>query len=428
MAEGEGEGRCAVDSGTMKLDDKQTEEVSQGLLEPGDGGSSSHGNKVGERRSGDGQFAEQGGECETSKDKNDGCETHSGAKTDKHETKMEGEAAPADAKMFGFRRLSDTTKPSEGNDQQRVIVKDDSSDSVVSDSHDGHPARTEPLSLREKLHELMETQIFHIAVLVLVIIDCILVIVELVIDIEVLSQEGGQCNATETDKEEKEVTAANVLHYLSIGILSIFMIELLIKIPVFRMEFFRSKLEVFDGIIIVISFVLDIVSLVYEEQFAVLQLLVLLRLWRIVRVVNGVILSVETQAKKKIEQQKHLRAEVEHEMEKFRRYCAAQEKEIEVLRNTLNQHGIHIDDDYVAEKPKFSLNQVSVVVEMNSADKHDTGEEEGEEGGGGGDGDGVTRRHEKEREALGEQTITLTTDDNVNTIQADYHPQDTTFT
>ncbi|XP_030846823.1 voltage-gated proton channel isoform X2 [Strongylocentrotus purpuratus] len=426
MAEGEGEGRCAVDSGTMKPDLKQTEEVSQGLLEQGDGGSSSHGNnKVGER-SGDGQFAEQGGVCETSEDKNDGCETHSGAKTDKHKTKLEGETAPADAEMFGFRRLSDTTKPSEGNDQQRVIVKDDSSDSVVSDSHDGHPARTEPLSLREKLHEIMETQKFHIAILVLVVIDCILVIVELVIDFEVLSQEEGQCNATETDKEEKEVTAANVLHYISIGILSIFMIELLIKIPVFRMEFFRSKLEVFDGIIIVISFVLDVVSLIYEEQFAVLQLLVLLRLWRIVRVVNGVILSVETQAKKKIEQQKHLRAEVEHEMEKFRRYCAAQEKEIEVLRNTLNQHGIQIDDDYVAKKPQFSLNQLNVVVEMNSADKHDTGEDEGEGEEGGGDGN--TRRHEKEREALGEHTITLTTDDNVNTIQADYHPQDTTFT
>ncbi|XP_041456375.1 voltage-gated hydrogen channel 1-like isoform X2 [Lytechinus variegatus] len=348
-----------------------------------------------------------------------------GAESDMHETKVEGEATP-DAEMFSFRRLSDTTNPSDANSQPRVIVKDDSSDSVVSDSHDGHLARTEPLSLREKIHDFMETQRFHIAILVLVVIDCILVIAELVIDFQVLSEEGGNCNATESEKEEKEVTAANVLHYMSLGILSIFMIELMIKIPVFWMEFFRSKLEVFDGIIIVISFVLDIVSLIFEEQFAVLQLLVLLRLWRIVRVVNGVILSVETQAKKKIETQKHLRVEVEHELEKFRKYCAAQEKEIEVLRNTLNKHGIQIDDDYVAEKPKFSLNQLNVVVEMNSADdKHETGGGDG--GVQGGNDDLDTRRREKEREALGEQTITLTTDNNVNEVQADSHPEDSSI-
>nr|XP_054749166.1 uncharacterized protein LOC129254683 isoform X2 [Lytechinus pictus] len=348
-----------------------------------------------------------------------------GAKSDMHETKVEGEPT-LDAEMFSFRRLSDTTNPSEANSQPRVIVKDDSSDSVVSDSHDGHLARTEPLSLREKIHDFMETQRFHIAILVLVVIDCILVIAELVIDFQVLSEEGGKCNATESEKEEKEVTAANVLHYMSLGILSIFMIELMIKIPVFWMEFFRSKLEVFDGIIIVISFVLDIVSLIFEEQFAVLQLLVLLRLWRIVRVVNGVILSVETQAKKKIETQKHLRVEVEHELEKFRKYCAAQEKEIEVLRNTLNKHGIQIDDDYVAEKPKFSLNQLNVVVEMNSADdKHETGGGDG--GVQGGNDDLDTRRREKEREALGEQTITLTTDNNVNEVQADSHPEDSSI-
>lgn len=51
---------------------------------------------------------------------------------------------------------------------------------------------------------------------------------------------------------------------------------------------------------------------------------------------------METNAEKKIEAQKRLREELELELEKFRRYCSAQEKEIEMLRNELQNHGISI--------------------------------------------------------------------------------------
>ena len=78
-----------------------------------------------------------------------------------------------------------------------------------------------------------------------------------------------------------------VLHYMSLTILSIFMVELFFKLIALGKEFFHHKLEIFDAFVIVSSFILDIISLVYEEAFAALELLVLLRLWRIVRVVNG---------------------------------------------------------------------------------------------------------------------------------------------
>ena len=78
-----------------------------------------------------------------------------------------------------------------------------------------------------------------------------------------------------------------VLHYMSLTILSIFMVELFFKLIALGKEFFHHKLEIFDAFVIISSFILDIISLVYEEAFAALELLVLLRLWRIVRVVNG---------------------------------------------------------------------------------------------------------------------------------------------
>lgn len=86
--------------------------------------------------------------------------------------------------MFGFRRLSDPK--STNYDPNRVIVKDDSSDSVVSDSAEDAP-RHKPTNWRGRLQAIMTSQQFQITVVVLVILDCIFVIGELILDFEALS-------------------------------------------------------------------------------------------------------------------------------------------------------------------------------------------------------------------------------------------------
>ena len=53
------------------------------------------------------------------------------------------------------------------------------------------------------------------------------------------------------------------------------------------MKYFTHKFEVLDGIVVVISWVLDIASLAREEAFEAAALLIVLRLWRVVRIVNG---------------------------------------------------------------------------------------------------------------------------------------------
>ena len=81
-----------------------------------------------------------------------------------------------------------------------------------------------------------------------------------------------------------------VIHYISIGILSIFMIEIAVKIFAFRLDFFKSKMEVFDAIIVVVSFVLDIVYASAEGVESAVGLIIILRLWRVTRILNGKIL------------------------------------------------------------------------------------------------------------------------------------------
>lgn len=80
---------------------------------------------------------------------------------------------------------------------------------------------------------------------------------------------------------------SQVFHYLSLSILTIFLVEVGFKVFVYRREFFHHKFEVLDGIVVVVSFILDIVLIFREHEFEAVGLLILLRLWRVARIING---------------------------------------------------------------------------------------------------------------------------------------------
>lgn len=83
------------------------------------------------------------------------------------------------------------------------------------------------------------------------------------------------------------VSSFQVFHYLSLALLTFFMVELCGKIFAYRLEFLHHKFEVFDGIVVVVSFILDIVYITKEDAFDAMGLLILLRLWRVARIING---------------------------------------------------------------------------------------------------------------------------------------------
>ena len=66
--------------------------------------------------------------------------------------------------------------------------------------------------------------------------------------------------------------------------------------------------------VVVVSWVLDIVFRNNEDAAAGVGLLIILRLWRITRIINGIVLSVQKQAEQKIEKEKHLREAVEEDL------------------------------------------------------------------------------------------------------------------
>lgn len=244
--------------------------------------------------------------------------------------------------MEGFHKLQD--------DLEKVIEKDDSASSITTDSEETKP---EFRNMNERLKHMFHTNKFQILIVCLVVIDCLLVITELLIDLKVFPHSAS------------ESMAPHILHYASISILGLFLIETLVRLVVFRLEFFKHKLEVFDAIVVIVSFVLDIIFRNQEGPESGIGLLIVLRLWRVTRILNGIVLSVKLQAEKRVQRERRLRDACEQELMKYREYCAAQESEIETLRGLLRKHGI--SDIIQTELPK-PASRIDVVAEVNQVD------------------------------------------------------------
>ena len=87
----------------------------------------------------------------------------------------------------------------------------------------------------------------------------------------------------------------------------------------------------------------------------------------------GIIMSVKVQAERRLLRERRAREAVEQELSKFREYCSAQEREIEILQGLLKKHGIEFD---TIEKPVVG-STIDVIAEVNefNDDKNGVGVE-----------------------------------------------------
>lgn len=78
-----------------------------------------------------------------------------------------------------------------------------------------------------------------------------------------------------------------MIHSLSIFILCLFLVEVAAKLYAYRLRFFYHKLEVFDAIVVIVSFGLDVAYQDPESSARGAGLIIVLRLWRVARLLNG---------------------------------------------------------------------------------------------------------------------------------------------
>lgn len=92
-----------------------------------------------------------------------------------------------------------------------------------------------------------------------------------------------------------EVDLAHYFHYCSISILAILVVENMVKLFSSGKEYFENKLEVFDGFVVVASFIVDLVFIKGLSAYKVQKFVVILAFlvpWRVVRVVNSLVVAV----------------------------------------------------------------------------------------------------------------------------------------
>ncbi|XP_005996472.1 voltage-gated hydrogen channel 1 [Latimeria chalumnae] len=225
-----------------------------------------------------------------------------------------------------FTAVGDDYKEWQGDDDINWQVEDNYESLNASTEPAKHS--TEPLSFRSSLKWLFNCHKFQIAVICLVILDAIFVLCELLMDLSII-------------KTDKGRIAPQVLHYLSIAILTGFLLEVIGKLYAYRLEFFHHKFEVLDAIVVVISFLLDIIYISHEDAFDAMGLLILLRLWRVARIINGIIISVQSQAHQKISKLKEDNERHLNRVNELQQLCEQQDQELKRLRQLLQQHGIN---------------------------------------------------------------------------------------
>ncbi|KAF7363350.1 hypothetical protein MSAN_00990400 [Mycena sanguinolenta] len=203
-----------------------------------------------------------------------------------------------------------------------IIAKSMSESQPLLPSSEQQPVR----SSRERTAEFLESPWLHRFVITLIAIDASCVLADL-----------GYAFLHESCVPEGSEGPAwlEVLAHISLGITTFFLIEIPVTLWALGWTFYNpwsgvphASLHLFDAFIIVMTFVLEIVLKGREQELA--GLLVILRLWRLVKLVGGVSVGVG-----EIGEQDAIRAaEAEEEV-------AALKKENAELRARLRAAGVN---------------------------------------------------------------------------------------
>ena len=188
------------------------------------------------------------------------------------------------------------------------------------------------LTKKEKLRHILHSKALHLIIILLVLIDSILVIFELLFDLGAFGEDA------------KEHVVREVFHGFSIGILSMFMIELILKLWVDHTHFIRHKIEIVDAVVVVVSWIIDIIIVfIPNKGLIAVELLVLLRLWRVFRVVNGLIVAVKAKADEQVHEFKIENMELQTELNEANKKIQALNSDVKILKDKLAEYGVKVE-------------------------------------------------------------------------------------
>ncbi|XP_077636604.1 transmembrane protein 266 [Crocuta crocuta] len=171
---------------------------------------------------------------------------------------------------------------------------------------------------------------FLVACVILVVI---LLTLELLIDIKLL-------------QFSSAFQFAGIIHWISLVILSVFFSETVLRIIVLGIwDYIENKIEVFDGAVIILSLAPMVASTVANgprSPWDAISLIIMLRIWRVKRVIDAYVLPVKVEMEMVIQQYEKAKVIQDEQLERLTQICQEQGFEIRQLRAHLAQQDLDL--------------------------------------------------------------------------------------
>lgn len=94
-------------------------------------------------------------------------------------------------------------------------------------------------------------------------------------------------------------------------------------------------MEIFDAFIVIVSWSLDLAFFHHGDDAIAVSMLIFLRMWRLIRIVHAIAVSMITPTAHQLEKEEHAHKVTEVKLEKLTDYTKELEIEIKELRNLL---------------------------------------------------------------------------------------------
>ncbi|AEO64529.1 uncharacterized protein THITE_2110762 [Thermothielavioides terrestris NRRL 8126] len=129
---------------------------------------------------------------------------------------------------------------------------------------------------RSQARALLSSRAKHYFVLGLVALDVTAILADLFVALVA-------CDLGKTD-EEWVTRAREILHPFALVFSTLFVAELGVTVWAFGWRYFRDWFHCFDGVVITVSFIVDVVTRGIVEEIA--SIVIILRLWRLVKIIE----------------------------------------------------------------------------------------------------------------------------------------------
>lgn len=174
---------------------------------------------------------------------------------------------------------------------------------------------------RQRWHGLLESHRTHILILCLVLLDLAIVMTEVFAELfqyqKCIDFEAAALGEKFHVAQAVEVMA-EVFRWISVGIMGLFVLEMVAKLIVFRLQYFTQHwLHLFDAVVVLLSFFASLFLQGASETIA--SFFIFLRLWRVFRIIDGVAVAMEDSKEKKARQLAHEIDQLKLEVDKWKK-------------------------------------------------------------------------------------------------------------